>query len=138
MKIINVIGAGVATLACAAVLTLPAAAATPTTYTTTLTETLPTPTVGEFDGKLQLTISPDGVISGYYVPEYDGDFTPVTGGIQDGNYWLDIGGGVSSLHVTGRVAADGSLIGTATTTPDTRTDAQPFTDTYAFVAKPQS
>lgn len=136
MKMINAIGGAVLGLACAAVLALPAAASAPTTYTTTLTQVLPGPSAGEFDGKLQLTISPDGIINGYYIPQYDGGFVPVTGGIVNGSYWLDIDV-ANGLRVNGRVGADGSLIGTATTVPDASLDGgQPFTDTYSFVAKP--
>lgn len=143
MKIITAIGGTIAGLACAAVLTMPATAlaqttTAPTTYTTTLTQVQPGPSAGEFDGKLQLTISPDGIISGYYVPEYDGNFVPVTGGEQNGSYWLDIAG-PTDLHITGRVGDDGSLIGTATTVPGDRGDlVQPFTNTFSFVAKPQA
>src|SRR5579863_3584455 len=138
-KILTTYGGAIAGLACAAVLAIsvtPAVAASPTTYSTTITQVQPGPTSGEYDGKLQLTISPDGIISGYYIPEYDGSFVPVTGGEENGSYWLDIAG-PTDLHITGHVGADGSLVGTATTMPDENADgATAFTDTYSFVAKP--
>jgi len=45
---------------------------------------------GEYDGTLTLTIYPDGIVQGNYRP-LDGDFRPVTGGIDGRNIWLDIG-----------------------------------------------
>jgi hypothetical protein len=140
-KILTTYGGAIAGLACAAVLAMPmtpSLAASPTTYSTTITQVQPGPTAGEYDGKLQLTISPDGIISGYYIPEYDGNFVPVSGGEENGSYWIDIAG-PTDLHISGRVAADGSLIGTATTMPDETMDGvTPFTDTFSFVAKPQA
>ncbi|HLJ83630.1 MAG TPA: hypothetical protein VKT51_05600 [Candidatus Eremiobacteraceae bacterium] len=140
-KILTKYGGAIAGLACAAVLAMavtPALAASPTTYSTTITQVQPGPTAGEYDGKLQLSISPDGIISGYYIPEYDGSFVPVTGGEQNGSYWLDIAGS-TDLHIYGRVDTDGSLVGTATTMPDTNLDGTaPFTSTFSFVAKPQA
>jgi hypothetical protein len=138
-KILTTYGGAIAGLACAAVLAIsvsPALATSPTNYTTTIMQVQPGPTAGEYDGKLQITISPDGIISGYYIPEYDGSFVPVSGGEENGSYWLDIAG-PTDLHVTGRVGADGSLVGTATTMPDESADgAAAFTNTYSFVAKP--
>jgi hypothetical protein len=138
-KILTTYGGAIAGLACAAVLAIsvtPALAASPTNYTTTITQVQPGPTAGEYDGKLQLTISPDGIISGYYIPEFDGSFVPVSGGEENGSYWLDIAG-PTDLHISGRVGADGSLVGTATTMPDENMDgATAFTNTYSFVAKP--
>jgi hypothetical protein len=140
-KILTTYGGAIAGLACAAVLAMsmtPALAASPTTYSTTITQVQPGPTAGEYDGRLQLTISPDGIISGYYIPEYDGNFVPVTGGEENGSYWLDIAGS-TDLHISGRVDADGSLVGTATTMAGQDLEGvAPFADTYSFVAKPSA
>jgi hypothetical protein len=55
--------------------------------------------VGEYDATLSITISPDGIVQGWYRPT-DGGFRTVTGGLQGKNIWLDIGG-IHPLHLTG-------------------------------------
>ncbi len=50
-----------------------------------------TPSVGEYDGSLQLRIAPDGIITGYYRPNDNARFVPVTGGLSGAHFWLDIG-----------------------------------------------
>jgi hypothetical protein len=59
------------------------------------------PAVGEYDGTMQLTVTPDGIVSGFYRPS-DGRFVAVTGGVSDTTFWLDIGSMSSNpLHFTG-------------------------------------
>jgi hypothetical protein len=49
------------------------------------------PGVGEFDGSLQLKISPAGIVTGYYRPADNPRFIPVSGGLTGDRFWLDIG-----------------------------------------------
>jgi hypothetical protein len=59
------------------------------------------PAVGEYDGTMQLTVTSDGIVSGFYRPS-DGRFVAVTGGVSDSTFWLDIGSMSSNpLHFTG-------------------------------------
>jgi len=54
---------------------------------------------GEFDGTLALTVYPNGIVQGNYRP-LDGNFRPVTGGLDGHNIWLDIGNG-RRVHLIG-------------------------------------
>ncbi len=45
---------------------------------------------GEFDGTLALTVYPNGIVQGNYLPQ-DGTFRTVTGGLDGRNIWLDFG-----------------------------------------------
>jgi len=59
------------------------------------------PQAGEFDGTMQLRVTSDGIVSGYYRPD-NGRFIAVTGGVSDTTFWLDIGSlGPDALHFTG-------------------------------------
>jgi hypothetical protein len=49
------------------------------------------PSVGEYDGSLQLHVSAGGLVSGYYRPDADARFVPVTGGLSGTRLWLEIG-----------------------------------------------
>lgn len=117
----------------------PVAASTPTTmqtsYTTALTQVAPVSVPGEFDGSMKLTVTPDGIVSGYYFPVDEGTIVPVVGGERDGKYWFDIGGD-TRLHIDAQAGKDGTLVGTATPTPLTLTTGrEDLTETFAFVAK---
>jgi len=47
---------------------------------------------GEIDGRMRLTISPDGTIMGSYLDTDTGQVSDVTGGVEPGNkLWLDVG-----------------------------------------------
>jgi hypothetical protein len=126
--------------ALAAFVVTPAAASTPVTsmnasYTTALTQVAPVSIPGEFDGRLKLTVSPDGIVSGYYIPTDEGSIVPVVGGVQNGKYWMDIGGD-TRLHIYAEAGKDGSLVGTATPTPyEVNLGNENLAETYAFVAK---
>jgi hypothetical protein len=72
-------------------------------------------------GKLDISITSDGIVKGYYHNAYQKAFIQVVGG-RDGNYiWFDIGpsnvdlglpGGENGrLHFIGTVSSDGSLHG---------------------------
>jgi len=105
------------------------------TYTTALTQVEPVPGAGEFDGKLKLTVTSGGIVSGYYFPADEGTIVSVVGGVQDGKYWMDLGG-ESRLHVYAKRGKDGSLVGTATPTmPDRGQKFGNHAETYSFVAK---
>ena len=54
---------------------------------------------GEYDGRLALTIYPNGIVQGTYLPS-DGGVRNVTGGVTGTNIWLDIGS-MGQLHVSG-------------------------------------
>jgi hypothetical protein len=54
---------------------------------------------GEYDGRLALTIYPNGIVQGTYLPS-DGGVRNVTGGLTGTNIWLDIGS-MGQLHVSG-------------------------------------
>jgi hypothetical protein len=57
---------------------------------------------GEYDGRLALTIYPNGIVQGTYLPS-DGGVRNVTGGVTGTNIWLEIGsvGGSDQLRLTG-------------------------------------
>jgi len=57
---------------------------------------------GEIDGRMRLTISRDGTLTGSYRDEDTGAISDVTGGVDAGNkLWLDIGDGFGRFHFTG-------------------------------------
>jgi hypothetical protein len=125
--------------ALAALLVAPVAASTPTTtstsYTTALTQVEPVSAPGEFDGTMKLSVTTDGIVSGYYIPADEGTIVPVVGGVQNGKYWMDIGGN-TRLHIYAQAGKDGSLVGTATPTPYAlNIGHENLAETYAFVAK---
>ncbi|HXW50475.1 MAG TPA: hypothetical protein VEJ41_00675 [Candidatus Acidoferrales bacterium] len=112
-------------------------------YTTTLQATDPASRIAYFYGSLQLTVGPDGLVHGWYQPQYGGSFTPVTGSYKDGKYWLTFGSG--SFQVFATKQADGTIAGTATnsTIPSNGQSAPLasvalYPQTYQFVAKPTS
>ena len=126
--------------ALAAIMVSPVAASTPNatttaSYSTALTQVEPVSAPGEFDGTLKLTVTPDGIVNGYYFPADEGTIVPVVGGEQNGKYWMDIGGN-TRLHIYAKLGKDGSLVGTATPTPYAlNVGHEDLAETYAFVAK---
>jgi hypothetical protein len=56
---------------------------------------------GEFDGTLRLTIYPSGIATGWFRPEDGGAVRDVSGGVSGTQIWLDIGGAMHSVHLTG-------------------------------------
>ena len=142
----NIMKRATASAAAAALLTLAAAphavsAQTVTTqaYATALVQVEPVSAPGEFDGRLKLTVTSDGIVNGYYFPALGaGSIVPVVGGVQDGKYWMDIGGN-TRLHIYAHLDKSGSLVGTATPTPySLNTSHENLAETYSFVAKPVS
>jgi hypothetical protein len=80
------------------------------TYDVTLTPSRPNRAGGSQFGTLQLTIYPDGVVQGYYLPQSSGSYTALTGGRGGDRLWFDVNGG--SLHFTGTLK-DRVISGTA-------------------------
>lgn len=138
MKQVTAVAAAATLLAVAAV-PHPASAESSTSqaYTTALVQVAPISAPGEFDGRMKLTVSSNGIINGYYFPAAGaGSIVPVVGGVQDGKYWMDIGGN-TRLHIYAQLDKSGSLVGTATPTPYTlNMSNEDLAETYSFVAKP--
>lgn len=86
-----------------------AAQPTRVAYATSLTEQFGSPI--PWTGTLQLTVSPDGIINGYYRPSGDANLIEVTGGRTGANLWLDIGTS-GDLHVTATMRG-ARMVGTA-------------------------
>jgi hypothetical protein len=79
-----------------------------------------------YTGALDITVSANGIVNGYYFPaDYSTMFVPVVGGKNGDSIWLDIGSS-QITHVEARVE-DGALVGTAFTSANAQ---------YTFVAKP--
>ncbi len=85
-----------------------AAEATPPARTLVLTSRIVQQLhAGEIDGRMRLTIAPDGAVTGSYQDADTGRLSDVTGGVDAGNsLWLDIG-------VFGRLHFTGTLTGTS-------------------------
>jgi hypothetical protein len=137
------LGAAVGAVAVALLLGMPAMTlaqtAQQTSYTTTLTERLPNTSYSGYGGTLRLTTASDGTISGWYIPDDRTDFIAVTGGMNNGQMWLNIGES-GRLRVDATIGKDGVLVGSATDLGPVPTDSsspsQPIT--YDFVAKPDA
>lgn len=136
----------IATLACAAALSGTALAIAPSTsfasaptqthsYNTVMTQTLPLPSAGAIVGKMTLSVSDDGTISGSYVPADAGPPVEVTGGTRGTELWLDVGS-MGSLRIYGAMNGDGTITGTATQYPRIGGDYANVPPTFSFVAKP--
>ncbi len=77
-----------------------------------------------WSGTLQLTVTPDDIINGYYRPADTGAFVPVTGGRNGDEVWFDIGAR-GRTHVQGTLH-NGTIVGTA--------HEDGSVDSYKFVA----
>ena len=70
-------------------------------------------------GDLDLHITNEGLVSGFYHPAFVRSFIPIVGGLSGNRIWFDIQGGtfqtqdVARLRVTGTIATDGSIVGGA-------------------------
>ncbi|HET9342206.1 MAG TPA: hypothetical protein VFO25_04785 [Candidatus Eremiobacteraceae bacterium] len=138
----------IAILACAAALSGTALAIAPSasfasattqthSYNTVMTQTLPLPSAGAIVGKMTLSVSDDGTISGSYIPADAGPPVEVTGGTRGSELWLDIGS-TGSLRVYGTMNDDGTIAGTATQYPRIGGDYSGMPPAFSFVAKPSS
>jgi hypothetical protein len=86
----------------------------------TITQTYQTTFVKQFGqsfpitgGRLEITLTNDGYVQGYYTPADSVAFIPVTGGRNGSNVWFDIGNS-HATHVTGTLEPNG-IAGFATT-----------------------
>ena len=113
-----------------------AQAAAATTYATVLKQITPLPSAGEFPGRLNLAVSGDGIVSGWYVPDYDGDVQTVTGGKTGHDLWLEIGNR-GAFHVNAVVRKDGSIVGTATQFGTDMLLVDGTLPSFSFVATPR-
>src|SRR5215469_10522192 len=139
----NKLTAGVVAAAAAALFLSPVAsmanAQTATiTYNTALVQTGILPSPGAYQATLQLTTSPNGIVSGWYTPLDSGSPVPVTGGLHDNALWLDIGGN-GQLHIDASLTGDGRLVGTAIESPGVMTIVGSIGPrTFEFEAAPVS
>ncbi len=78
-------------------------------YTTALTQQFGSPY--PYSGKLQIQISQDGIVSGYYRPDDNQSFETVTGGRNGDQIWLNIGQS-GDLQITGNFIK-GAIVGSA-------------------------
>jgi hypothetical protein len=62
-------------------------------------------------GSLHIKVNKDGILSGYYSPDYATEFTPVTGGVNGDRVWLQIGA-YAPTRVQGTYQ-NGTITGTA-------------------------
>lgn len=103
--------------ACAALLFVPLTAgavqnaAKTITYHTAYTQTHPIPSAGEVTGRMRLTFTADGIVSGTYQEEYGARISTVTGGVDGTKIWLSFG--IQGRHqFNGVINKDGSITGT--------------------------
>jgi hypothetical protein len=70
-------------------------------------------TAGEYDGRLRLSISADGIVSGSFL-NTEGQIYEVTGGMKGDTIWLLIGNGnrIQNHYFNGTLV-DGKLLATA-------------------------
>jgi hypothetical protein len=116
----------------ASAVTLARAAATQKAYTTTLTEVMPSPLGYAWTGTLKLTVSPEGIVHGWYIPDAEASFIPVTGNLKHAKLWLDVGMD-GSLQINADMHRNGKLVGSAT---DLSTAHFGIPVTYKFEANP--
>jgi len=81
-------------------------------YATTLIENGPSQLGGSFTGTLTIAVSNDGIVSGWYNPDYQSGFVPVTGSDKEGKLRLNIGAN-GLLQVDADFQKNGSLVGSA-------------------------
>jgi hypothetical protein len=75
------------------------------------TQLIPQRGSGYYGGTLKLTITPDGIVSGFFRPDDGMVFHTVTGGLNGDRIWLDIGYN-GDLHITGTLNGDRIVGGT--------------------------
>lgn len=107
----------------------------PSSYNTSLTQTGILAAPGPYLGSLQISVTPGGLVNGWYRPNYN-EFVPVTGSLKDGKLWLYVGQR-GDLTINAQVQKDGSLVGTALEkTPRTNIAGALQPSTYDFSASP--
>jgi len=115
------------------------AATTPTTtsYTTVMAQTLPVPSGGIFPGKLNIKVSSDGIVSGWYAPDYEGATVSVAGGKEGDQLWLDFGDS-GAVRIVATLQKDGTIVGTAAGVRASSLLPLDSPARYSFVATPQN
>ena len=105
------------------------------TYTTILTENGPMQLGGYFTGTLEITISSDGIVNGWYIPDYR-SFVSVTGSDKNGKLWLNVGD-AGRLQIRADIQKDGRIVGSAIQLSRLPGDmSRP--NTFDFVAQPKT
>jgi len=123
-------------IACATPIAQADTASAATYYTTVMTQTLPVPSGGVFPGKLNITISSDGVVSGWYSPDYEGATVSVAGGREGDQLWLDFGD-FGAVRILATLQKDGTIVGTAAGLGASTLLPLDSPARYSFVATPQ-
>jgi hypothetical protein len=67
--------------------------------------------VGSYLGILNLRVSADGTVGGYFRYEDSSQSATVVGGLTNGNLWIDYGPGLGSNHIVGHIE-NGKIVGT--------------------------
>ena len=90
-----------------------AATATTTSYDL-MTRQTDIVTGGEYDGRLRLRVSPEGIVAGSFVTT-EGRISQVSGGIEGSNIWIDLhAGSPGTAGVFSGTLVDGKLLATRT------------------------
>jgi hypothetical protein len=82
-----------------------------------------------YAGEMRITIS-NGYVNGTYRPDTGGTLTPVRGGSQGSDIWLDIAT-LGRIHIQGKIKSDGTITGYGA-------PSGPSGKQYVFTAKPES
>lgn len=96
---------------CAPALAITNGVGTEPTHLIYNTRLIPQYSAGEYDGTLRLTINPNGIVSGTYIPSNGGPRI-VSGGVKGDNIWLDFGFN-GRMHVEGTIR-NGHIVGYTT------------------------
>lgn len=135
--------AGAATLWCTAIgMTASASIAAPsataaTSYSTEMQQTQPVPSGGVYAGVLRVSMSSEGIVSGWYLPADAGNVEIVTGGKSGSKVWMEIGN-TNPVRIDAMLQRDGSIVGSARTLGDTVLSPIDMPIIFSFVAKPQA
>jgi hypothetical protein len=82
-------------------------------------------TAGAYEGTLNLTISPDGIVQGWFRDDERSGLRTVTGGVDGDQIWLDIGA-TRELHISGSYR-NGVIVGYTFLNQNYRFEAVPTT-----------
>jgi hypothetical protein len=67
--------------------------------------------VGSYLGILNLRVSADGTVGGFFRYEDSSQTATVVGGLTNGNLWISYGPGLGSNHIVGHIE-NGKIVGT--------------------------
>jgi hypothetical protein len=68
---------------------------------------------GEYDGRLRIRITPDGILNGSFM-DTEGHISDVTGGLDGTKVWIDLGHASPGQHYFNGTLIDGKLEAGAT------------------------